>query len=178
MTSHHARQLVVAVIVLGPVALSTPIYAQHEADLWEAVARGDLNTLQRALESGLDSDVRESNGNTPLIVAAMFGQTDLVRLLIENKAALDVQNNDGATALFVAALFGHPDAVKLLLAAGAARETRNDDGLTALDIVSGPWSEELRGLYEFLDAVFQMELDIERIREIRSEVHAILRAAS
>ena len=80
MTSHHARQLVVAVIVLGPAALSTPIYAQHEADLWEAVARGDLNTLQRALESGLDSDVRESNGNTPLIVAAMFGQTDLVRL--------------------------------------------------------------------------------------------------
>ena len=67
---------------------------------------------------------------------------------------------------------------RLCGARGAARETRNDDGLTALDIVSGPWSEELRGLYEFLDAVFQMELDIERIRAIRSEVNAILRAAS
>ncbi len=108
MTSHHARQLVVAVIVLGLVALSTPIYAQDDADFWEAVARGDLNTLQRALESGLDPDVRESNGSTPLIVAAMFGQTDLVRLPIENTAALDVQNNDEATALFAPPCSGTP----------------------------------------------------------------------
>ena len=92
MTSRNARQLVAAMIVLGLVALRTPIYAQNEAELWEAIARGDLNTLQRALESGLDPDVREPNGATPLIVAAMFGHLDLVRLLVENTAALDVQN--------------------------------------------------------------------------------------
>jgi hypothetical protein len=64
----------------------------------------------------------------------------------------------------------------LLLAAGAARELRNNDGRTPLDLVSGPWSEELDGLYEFLGAVFQMDLDIERIRTIRPEVNALLRA--
>ena len=164
-------------IVLGLVALRTPIYAQNEAELWEAIARGDLNTLQRALESGLDPDVREPNGATPLIVAAMFGHLDLVRLLVENNAALDVQNNDGTTALYVASLFGHPDAVKLLLKEGAARDTRNNDGVTALETVSGPWSDELRELYEFLGSIFQMELDIDRIRDVRPEIRTLLRAA-
>ena len=177
MTSRNARQFVVAMIVLSLVALRAPIYAQSKADLWEAVARGDLHTLQRALESGLDPDVREPNGATPLIVAAMFGHTDLVRLLIENDAALDVQNNDGATALYVASLFGHPDAVTLLLKEGAARDTRNNDGVTALETVSGPWSDELRGLYEFLGSIFQMELDIDRIRDVRPEIRALLGAA-
>ena len=177
MTNRHARQLVVAATVLAVGALSAPIDAQHDADLWEAVALGDLTTLQRALEAGVDPDVLEPNGATPLIVAAMFGQTDLMRFLIEKEATLDIQNNDGATAVHVAALFGHPQAVKLLLAEGAASEMRNNDGLTPLDLVSGPWSEELEGLYQFLGAVFQMELDIERIRESRPEVHAILRTA-
>ena len=176
MTSCH-RRLVVVVMVLGLVALGAPIYAQHEADVWEAVARGDLDTLQRALEAGVDPDVLEPNGATPLIVAAMFGQTDLVRFLIEKEATLDVQNNDGATALHVASLFGHPQAVTLLLAGGAVSDLRNNDGLTPLDLVSGPWSDELDGLYEFLGAVFQMDLDIERIREIRPEVNALLRTA-
>tara|TARA_B100002003_G_C13934053_1_gene453648 strand:+ start:235 stop:771 length:537 start_codon:yes stop_codon:yes gene_type:complete len=176
MTSRYARQLVVAGLVLGLVSLGAPIYAQREANLWEAVARGDLGRLHQALEAGVDPDVLEPNGATPLIVAAMFGQTELVRFLIDNEASLDIQNNDGATALHVASLFGHPQAVELLLAAGAARELRNNDGRTPLDLVSGPWSEELDGLYEFLGAVFQMDLDIERIRTIRPEVNALLRA--
>ena len=100
--------------------------------------------------------------------------TDLVRFLIDKQAALDIQNNDGATALHVAALFGHPESVKLLLGAGAARDLQNNDGLTALDLVSGPWTAETDGLYGFLGMVFQMALDIERIREVRPEVHALL----
>ena len=61
--------------------------------------------------------------------------------------------------------------------AGAATDLRNNDGVTPLEAVSGPWSEELRGLYEFFDGIFQMQLDIDRIREVRPEVHAILQAA-
>ena len=81
---------------------------------------GDLYTLRRALDAGVDPDAREPNGVTPLFVAAMFGQTDLVRVLMEQEAALGLQDNDGAAALHVASLFGHPWAVTALLAAGAA----------------------------------------------------------
>ena len=107
----------------------------------------------------------------------MFGQTDLVPFLIERKAQVNIQNNDGSTALIVAAFFGHPDIVTLLLEAGAETDLRNNDGVTALEAVLGPWSEELTDIYEFFDAIFQMQLAIDRIREVRPEVHAILQAA-
>ncbi len=177
MTNHTAHRIAVGGAILGIVALGAPSLAQAPADLWEAVARGELHTLRGALENGVDPDVLEPNGGTPLLVAAMFGQTDLVRFLIEHEASLDLQNNDGATALHVAALFGHPPAVEVLLAAGSARDIRNNDGYTALELVSDPWSAEVEGLYGFLASIFQMDLDIERIRQARPEVRAMLRAA-
>lgn len=173
----YARPFVVAASVVGVMALSAPVYGQTDFDVWAAAVSGNLDTLQRALDAGVDPDARGPNGATPLIVAAMFGQTDLVRFLIEKEAALDVQNNDGATALHVAALFGHPEAVTALLAAGAAADLRNNDGLTPLDLIADPWSTELGGLYQFLGAAFQMDLDIDRIRDIRPEVRAILQSA-
>ena len=66
--------------------------------LWEAVATGRLEVVAEALSSGVDPNVREPNGSTPLIVAAMFGQTSMVSLMIEKKARLDIQNNEGSTA--------------------------------------------------------------------------------
>ena len=172
-----------AILLLAGCATSTeevqitPDYGQQKTDPWAAAIIGDLDTLQRALEAGLSPDAREPNGSTPLILAAMFGQTDLVPFLIERKAQVNIQNNDGSTALIVAAFFGHPDIVTLLLESGAETDLRNNDGVTALEAVSGPWSEELTDIYEFFDAIFQMQLAIDRIREVRPEVHAILQAA-
>ena len=54
MNSRHTRPLVVAVIAVGFVAFSAPIGAQQGSNLLEAVARGDLGTLQRALETGYE----------------------------------------------------------------------------------------------------------------------------
>ena len=177
MRRFSVGRVFIVLVVLGLMPLSVSTYGQKKADPWAAAITGDLNMLQRELEAGVSPDVREPNGSTPLILAAMFGQTDLVPFLIERKAQVNIQNNDGSTALIVAAVFGHPDIVTLLLEAGAETDLRNNDGMTALEAVSDPWSEELRGIYEFFDAIFQMQLDIDRIREIRPEVHAILQTA-
>ena len=48
------NQQAVASIIFALVTLSAPIYAQSEADVWEAVVEGDLGTLQAALEAGVD----------------------------------------------------------------------------------------------------------------------------
>ena len=145
MNSRHIHPLIAAVIALGFVAFTALIDAQQSDDLLEAVARGDLGTLQRALATGVEADVRGPTGGTPLIAAAMFGKTDLVRVLIEHKATLDVQNDDGLTPLHVATLFSNPRSVTLLLASGSARDLRNKDGQTPLDLVSGPWRAEWGG---------------------------------
>ena len=171
------RLIAVAMVV---TVFSAPIVAQ-DIDLkkfWEAVATGDLSTVQQAFKARIDPNTREPNGGTPLMAAAMFGQTRMVSFLIENKARLNIQNNQGSTALHMAAFFGHPKAVRLLLVGGAARDVRNDDGLTPLDSVSVPWNRTLEGVYAFFDTAIQMGLDIDRIREVRPEVIAILRTAN
>ena len=175
MTRHYTRLIAVAMVV---TVFSAPIVAQDKDKFWEAVATGDLNAVQQAFKAEVDPNVREPNGSTPLIIAAMFGQTSVVSFLIENGARLNIQNNQGSTALHVAAFFGYPEAVRLLLVGGAARDIRNYDGLTPLDTVSGLWNRVLEGVYAFFDTAFQMGLDIDRIREVRPEVNAILRTAN
>ena len=167
--------IAVAMVV---TVFSAPIVAQDKDKFWEAVATGDLNAVQQAFKARVDPNVREPNGSTPLIIAAMFGQTSVVSFLIENGARLNIQNNQGSTALHVAAFFGYPEAVRLLLVGGAARDIRNYDDLTPLDTVSGPWNRVLEGVYAFFDTAFQMGLDIDRIREVRPEVIAILRTVN
>ena len=172
MANNYADLPVTAILI---TALSAPIFAQNAGEaFYGAVVTEDLNTVQRVFEAGVDVNVREPNGSTSLILAAMWGQTAVVRFLIEKDAKLDIQNNQGTTALHVAAFFGHPEAVELLLAAGAASDIRNDDGQTPLDSVSGPWSPVLEGIYAFFDTTFQMGLDIDRIRAVLPEVHQIL----
>ena len=73
--------------------------AQDTGKFLEAVATGDLNAVQQAFKARVDPNVREPNGSTPLIIAAMFGQTSVVSFLIENGARLNIQNNQGSTAL-------------------------------------------------------------------------------
>ncbi|MEE2965624.1 MAG: hypothetical protein VX427_15965 [Acidobacteriota bacterium] len=46
-----------------------------------------------------------------------------------------------------------------------------------LDLVADPLSADLDGLYEFLGVVFQMNLDIDRIRAVHPEVRTILQSA-
>ena len=90
MTRLPPRLIAVAMVV---TVFSAPIFAQDEDKFWEAVATGDLNTVQQTFKAGVDPNVREPNGSTLLIIAAMFGQTSVVSFLIENKARLNIQNN-------------------------------------------------------------------------------------
>lgn len=154
------------------------VIAQPPGEFWTAVAGGDRAVLESTLDGGADIDAREPNGATPLIVAAMFGQTDLVRVLIDRGATLDLQNNDGAGALHVAALFAHPESLTLLLEVGADAELTNNDGLTALDMVLPPWSAEVEGMYGFLGSMFQMDLDIGRLEAQRPVVRDLLQEES
>lgn len=48
------------------------------------------------------------------------------------------------------------------------------DRQTPLDLVSGPWSAEWEGIYQFLGSLFQMDLDIDRIKTVHPDVRAIL----
>ncbi|XP_066289290.1 uncharacterized protein [Branchiostoma lanceolatum] len=74
----------------------------EEMDLdtfYRAVERGDVQTVRRGLEAGVDVNVKRTWGyryrQTSLHVASWYGQTEVAELLIEYKA--DVNARDGVS---------------------------------------------------------------------------------
>lgn len=72
-------------------------------------------------------------GWTPLHYAATAGQVQLISVLIDKAAYIDAESPNGTTPLMMAAMYGTPGAVKLLLEEGADPFIKNEQGLTAID---------------------------------------------
>lgn len=72
-------------------------------------------------------------GWAPLHYAATKGHIEMMRLMIDNSAYLDAESPNGTTPLMMAAHYGTPMAVKLLLEEGADPRIKNKLGLSAWD---------------------------------------------
>jgi hypothetical protein len=145
-------------------------------DIWTAASTGNIAAITQNLAAGADINAREpAGGTTPLMLAALFGQTESARLLIEKGAKLDARNNEGASALHVAAFFCQPETAELLIEKGADTTAKNNRGETPLDAVSGPWTPELQGAYSYIAGYLHIQLDIERIKRVRPEMAELLR---
>lgn len=72
-------------------------------------------------------------GWTPLHYAATRGQLAVLNLLLEENAYIDAASPNNTTPLMMAAHYGTPAAVKLLLEAGADPLLKNDLGMNAFD---------------------------------------------
>ena len=81
-----------------------------------------------------DKEYRDLIDQTPLIIAAFNGCTDIVKMLLDAGANIEHKNDQGENALISAVQEGHIDTVKLLLDAGADVNQTNTDGETALDL--------------------------------------------
>lgn len=139
---------------------------------------GNLEATQKYIATGSDLNQKDPlGGSTPLVVAAVFGQTEVAKVLIGAGADLNARNNEGSTALISAAFFCHSEIVELLLAKGADKTVRNRFGSTALDTVSGPF-EEVKGAYDIFGATLGplgLKLDYEKIKATRPKIAALLR---
>ena len=106
-----------------------------EQALFKAAVQGDLTTLKRLVEEGVNLEARDGpHGWTALIWAASGGKLGCLELLIAKGAKLDAISNDKWTALHQAALCGRAPCVEALLKAGADARLKNKDGDTALDV--------------------------------------------
>ncbi|MAG93894.1 MAG: hypothetical protein CMJ48_09115, partial [Planctomycetaceae bacterium] len=145
-------------------------------DLWSAASAGDRDEVERNLKAGISINAKSpSDGMTPLMTAALFGNTEIARLLIEKSADVSLGNKEGNTALHMASFLAHPEIVKLLLGKGASVKKKNMKGESALDVVSADWSPELEGTYKFIGGLLNTELDLKRIKSTRPKVAKLLR---
>ena len=67
--------------------------------LTQAVTSGDANAVRAALAKGADANERNNGGQTALILAVIFGHTDLVRLLVKAGANPQLRDNLGLDAI-------------------------------------------------------------------------------
>lgn len=72
-------------------------------------------------------------GWTPLHYAATHGHLAVLNLLLDENAYIDAASPNNTTPLMMAAHYGTPAAVKLLLEAGADPLLKNDLGMSAID---------------------------------------------
>ena len=112
--------------------------------LGKASRVGDLKTLQNLLSSGINPDLPDRFGHTPIYYAASFNQTEAVELLLACHA--DPNTHVGthkdisqapATPLQYAAELGNRRIASLLIAAGARINERGPTGRTALHYANG-----------------------------------------
>ena len=79
-----------------------------------------------------DINLRDQDGNTPLHLAAINGQTETVRALIELGADVNLAGNFRATPLHEAARHGHTETVQALIDAKAVMNLADNFGVTPL----------------------------------------------
>lgn len=88
-------------------------------DMHKAAEIGDVNTVRVMLEQGVDINLRDSNGNTPLFLASRHGHFHIVQFLIENGADVNVKCQNRITPLWAAAKRRSIKIINLLIDKGA-----------------------------------------------------------
>ena len=125
--------------------------------LFDSARAGDLQALRDVLAEGTDTSVRDDRGNTPLILAAYYGNGSAVEALL--LAGADPNAGDSArgnTALMGAVFKGDGDVARRLIAEPRTDvNAKNKAGQTAAMFAA------LFGRTEILDALVARGADLE-----------------
>ena len=106
---------------------------------------------KRLIAEGVPVDWQNRHGHAPLHMASLFGHTEIVMLLHENKCNLNITTRKGNTPLIEAAYDGKMGAVRALVEAGCDITIRGYENKTAAERAShdrgtGPIAEYLRSI--------------------------------
>ena len=114
----------------------TPTPEARAAGRCSTSRRSGIGSLRRRSSSNTApiSTRRDSDGATPLHLAACYSDERLIGLLLDRGADIDVRDNYGWTSLHGAAFIGRVDEVTFLVSRGADVLIRENHGRTPLDV--------------------------------------------
>lgn len=104
-------------------------------------------------------DMRSSNNETALMVAARYGRENICRELVFAGASLDLTNKDGNNALWMSIQSGSTRIARLLLDNDINFDNQNDHGATALIYAAS------LGQFEMVDLLVNAGADAELTTE-------------
>lgn len=119
-------------LIVGAGALIVSFQrAQGGQKLIKAVEQNQPAVVASLLDSGIDPNILNEDGGSPLMLASYHGFLPIVETLLRHGAKVDAKNSRQETALRLAGS-AHPDVVKVLLEHGADPNVRDFYGKTLL----------------------------------------------
>lgn len=92
----------------------------------------ELETIEKALASGISVDMKNKNGRTLLMQACSAGREDIARLLVSKGSNVDMTDQNSQTALMYAFNTGNVSTMRLLLDRGANPNIFDQNGTPLL----------------------------------------------
>ena len=121
----------------GSIVVNTRDRDTGEAALHIVTKRRDTPWMGFLLQNGADPNIRDNEGNTPLILAAQSGFFEGVRLMLVGNASINLVNARGQSALFKAVEARDAQSVRLLLDEGAdPDQPEHQTGQSARDLAA------------------------------------------
>ena len=118
----------------GPNLIDTADVSNGERAMHIVVRERDLNWVGFLIQKGARVDLKDNQGNTPLMVAARIGNLEAARLLLAKGAQLNASNSTGETPLIMAVQRRDVPMTRLLLTEGAdPAKTDTASGMSARD---------------------------------------------
>lgn len=106
-------------IVLKLLSLGTDCSSLNWNPLMIACVKGQIDIVKKELNK-FSYNAIDANGNTPLILAVIYENIEIIDLLLQYKSVIDVFNFDLKTPLYIAVASMNYEIVKTLLEAGAS----------------------------------------------------------
>ena len=102
-----------------------------------AAGLGDLDSIKKFLKSGKDVNSRDGFGATPLLIATVAGQEEMVEFLLQKKADPSISAKDGYSLMHGAAFSGKKSLIRKALSLGMKiNERYGPDGITPVDVAN------------------------------------------
>ena len=133
--------------VISCFAEEVPINTADPTPLHNAAEAGTVDEFRALLDANTQPvNSRDNQGATPLLWAATYGRTEIVRLLLSHGADVNARSATGISPLLMATEYGENEVVAILLSSGADVKAKNDTCVSALHAAASHDNEELVSL--------------------------------
>jgi ankyrin repeat protein len=136
INSKDKRGLTALTIALNEKNLKAALLLTHlgalPTNLLEATIISDLESIKKFVDSKADLEIRDSSGNTPLILAFLNSNYEAASYLLKNKSNVNVQNNNGLYPALISAMKSDNSMLYLALEYNADVLIKDINGLTPL----------------------------------------------
>lgn len=172
--------LVIAAVTILPLTHATVTLAVRRTAAAAAagspivgrILAGDRDGVRHLLAtSAVEFGPDAHSGATPLTLAAMGGDTEIVAALIDAGAPIDGPNRDGSTALHASAFMGQGEVIRLLIERGANPAAANAGGDLPRDSAGAP-AAIAADVAEFLGLPARSAVDVQRGRDASAGILA------